>query len=71
MDGVVEGLRAAYYDGIWGQVKINEEQLTSLDFSDPYLITGPQLIVRDNFIISGPGFLERILSPFFRIEPYI
>jgi ABC-type amino acid transport substrate-binding protein len=67
-DVVVEGLRAKYFDGIWGRVKITEEQLKDLDFSEPYLFTGPQLIVRDNFMITVPGIFERkILTPFFRL----
>jgi ABC-type amino acid transport substrate-binding protein len=57
-DGAVEGLRARYFDGIWGPVKIAEEQLKDVDFSEPYLITGQQLIVRDSFMITGPEFFK-------------
>jgi ABC-type amino acid transport substrate-binding protein len=65
-DVVIEGLRAKYYDGIWGRVEVAGEQLKDVDFSDPYYFSGPQLIVKENFLKIKPGlFEEKLLAPTF------
>lgn len=57
-DGIIEGLRAKRYDGILGSMGINPEREKIVDFSTPYYYSGPQLIVRKDSDISGPGDLD-------------
>lgn len=57
-DGIIEGLRAKRYDGVWGSMAITEERLKVVDFSDPYYLSGAQLLVKKGSPISGPEALE-------------
>lgn len=57
-DGIIEGVRAKRYDGVWGSMAITDQRLEIVDFSDPYYISGAQLIVRDSSKIQGPESLE-------------
>lgn len=67
-DGIIEGLRAKRYDGVWGSMAITEERLKVVDFSDPYYLSGAQLIVRNDSRITGPEDLEKALpKKFFAI----
>ena len=57
-DGIIEGLRAGRYDGILGSMAITDKREKVVDFSDPYYYSGPQLIVRKDSGITGPGDLS-------------
>jgi ABC-type amino acid transport substrate-binding protein len=61
-DMAIEGLRARYYDGMWGYMEITEEQRKDIDFSDPDYITGPQLIIKDSFL-NNISVFEKYLKP--------
>ena len=56
--GILEGLRAGRYDGIFGSMAITDERLEVVDFTDPYYYSGAQLIVRDDSEITGPQDLR-------------
>lgn len=45
-DGLIGGLQADKFDIIISQMSINEERKKSVDFTDPYVITGAVLIMR-------------------------
>ena len=57
-DGIIEGLRAKRYDGVWGSMAITDQRLEIVDFSDPYYISGAQLIVEEYSDIEGPETLQ-------------
>jgi ABC-type amino acid transport substrate-binding protein len=57
-DGIVEGLRAKRYEGIWGSMAITPERLKVVDFSDPYYLSGAQLIVSRESSLRGPEDLQ-------------
>jgi ABC-type amino acid transport substrate-binding protein len=57
-DGIVEGLRAKRYEGIWGSMAITPERLKVVDFSDPYYLSGAQLIVSKKSSLRGPEDLQ-------------
>lgn len=57
-DGIVEGLRAKRYEGIWGSMAITPERLKVVDFSDPYYLSGAQLIVSRESSLRGPDDLQ-------------
>jgi ABC-type amino acid transport substrate-binding protein len=57
-DGIVEGLRAKRYEGIWGSMAITPERLEVVDFSDPYYLSGAQLIVSRDSGLDGPEDLQ-------------
>jgi ABC-type amino acid transport substrate-binding protein len=57
-DGIIEGLRAKRYDGVWGSMAITDQRLEIVDFSDPYYISGAQLIVVEDSNIEGPETLQ-------------
>jgi ABC-type amino acid transport substrate-binding protein len=57
-DGIVEGLRAKRYEGIWGSMAVTEERLKVVDFSDPYYLSGAQLVVSADSEIGGPDDLR-------------
>jgi len=57
-DGIIEGLRAGRYDGVWGSMAITEGRLNIVDFSDPYYISGAQLVVRKDSPITGTESLQ-------------
>ncbi len=57
-DGIIEGLRAKRYDGVWGSMAITDERLKIVDFSDPYYLSGAQLVVKEDSGINGPEDLE-------------
>jgi ABC-type amino acid transport substrate-binding protein len=57
-DGIIEGLRAKRYDGVWGSMAITEERLKVVDFSDPYYLSGAQLLVKKGSFIKGPESLD-------------
>ena len=46
--GILAGLAAGKYDVIVNQVGVTEKRRESFDFSDPYTISSPQLIVHRN-----------------------
>ncbi len=46
-DGLVAGLKADKFDVIIGQMTVTEERKKSVDFTDPYVITGSVLITRE------------------------
>ncbi|MEL7566323.1 MAG: transporter substrate-binding domain-containing protein [Dehalobacterium sp.] len=56
--GILEGLRSGRYDGILGSMAITEERLKTVDFTNPYYLSGAQLFVKNNSQISGPEDLE-------------
>lgn len=56
-DGIIEGLRTNRYDGIWGSMAVTDERLKVVDFTDPYYISGAQLVVRKGSEIAGPQSL--------------
>ncbi|MBU0955298.1 MAG: transporter substrate-binding domain-containing protein [Spirochaetes bacterium] len=56
-DGIIEGLRAKRYDGVWGSMAITDERLRIVDFTDPYYISGAQLVVQKGSPILGPETL--------------
>lgn len=56
--GILEGLRAGRYDGIFGSMAITEERLEVVSFTDPYYYSGAQLFVKEGSWITGPEDLE-------------
>jgi len=46
--GILAGLAAKKYDVILNQVGINPKRQEAFDFSEPYTISSPQLVVRKN-----------------------
>lgn len=60
-DGIIDGLLNKQYNGIWGSMKITDERLKLMDFSDPYYLSGAQLFVRKDSPIIGTKNLETIL----------
>lgn len=56
--GILEGLRSGRYDGILGSMAITEERLGTVDFTNPYYLSGAQLFVKNDSKISGPADLE-------------
>lgn len=56
--GILEGLRSGRYDGIFGSMAITDERLETVDFTNPYYLSGAQLFVQESSSISGPEDLE-------------
>jgi len=46
-DGLIGGLKADKFDIIIGQMSVTEERKKSVDFTDPYVITGSVLVTRE------------------------
>ena len=46
--GILAGLQAGKYDVIVNQVAATDKRRETFDFSDPYVVSSPQLIVRAN-----------------------
>ncbi|MER2262928.1 MAG: transporter substrate-binding domain-containing protein [Psychrobacillus sp.] len=46
-EGLIGGLKADKFDIIIGQMTVTEERKKSVDFTDPYVITGSVLITRE------------------------
>ena len=46
-DGLIGGLKADKFDIIIGQMTVTEERKKSVDFTDPYVISGSVLITRE------------------------
>ncbi|HEX3044350.1 MAG TPA: transporter substrate-binding domain-containing protein [Bacillota bacterium] len=63
---LLNGLIAGRYDGIWGSMRITEENLAVVDFSIPYYLTGARLVVPKNSPITGP---ETLVLPVFPEPP--
>ncbi|WJY28121.1 transporter substrate-binding domain-containing protein [Sporosarcina trichiuri] len=47
-DGLIGGLKADKFDIIIGQMTVTEERKKSVDFTDPYVVTGSVLITRED-----------------------
>lgn len=47
-DGLIGGLKADKFDIIIGQMTVTEERKESVDFTDPYVITGSVLVTRED-----------------------
>ncbi|MGN7387951.1 transporter substrate-binding domain-containing protein [Sporosarcina sp. SAFN-015] len=47
-DGLIGGLKADKFDIIIGQMTVTEERKKSVDFTDPYVITGSVLVTRND-----------------------
>lgn len=47
-DGLIGGLKADKFDIIIGQMTVTEERKKSVDFTDPYVVTGSVLVTRDD-----------------------
>lgn len=45
-DGLITGLRAGHHDAVIAAMAITEERQMSVDFSDPYFITGQVVVVK-------------------------
>lgn len=58
--GILAGLSAGKYDVIVNQVAATDKRRETFDFSDPYVVSSPQLIVRANETrkITGPADLK-------------
>lgn len=56
--GILEGLRSGRYDGIFGSMAITDARLEVVDFTDPYYLSGAQLIVQKDSGITGPEDLK-------------
>ncbi len=69
-DGIIDGLRVKLYDGIWGSMAITSERLKKVDFSDPYYLSGAQLLVRDDSPITGPETLQKEQSRLFPLPKF-
>ncbi len=46
-DGLIGGLKANKFDIIIGQMTVTEERKKSVDFTDPYVVTGSVLVTRE------------------------
>ena len=46
-DGLIAGLKADKFDIIIGQMTVTDERKKSVDFTDPYVITGSVLVTRE------------------------
>ena len=57
-DGLIEGLRAGYYDGILGSMAITDERLERVDFTVPYYYSGAQLVVTKESGITDPSEMD-------------
>lgn len=49
-DGLIGGLKADKFDIIIGQMTVTEERKKSVDFTDPYVVTGSVLVTRENTV---------------------
>ena len=47
-DGLIGGLKADKFDIIIGQMTVTEERKKSVDFTDPYVVTGSVLVTRED-----------------------
>lgn len=56
--GILEGLRSGRFDGIFGSMAVTEERLETVDFTNPYYLSGAQLFVREESPITGPEYLQ-------------
>lgn len=52
-DGLLEGLRTGYYDGILGSMAITEQRKERVNFTIPYYYSGAQLVVTKNSEITS------------------
>jgi ABC-type amino acid transport substrate-binding protein len=62
-EDLIPGFTNRQYDGIWNSMRITEANRALVDFSNPYYVTGAQLIVRKNSPITGP---ETLVSRVFK-----
>lgn len=47
-DGLIGGLKADKFDIIIGQMTVTDERKKSVDFTDPYIVTGSVLVTRED-----------------------
>lgn len=59
-DGILAGLLAGRFDAIIGSMAITEERAQSVDFSDPYYISGAQLFSNRGSTATTPADMQRI-----------
>ncbi len=57
-DTIIGGLQAKRYDAILGSMAITEERSKQVNFSDPYYLSGAQLLVQEGSGIESPEDLE-------------
>ncbi len=57
-DTIIGGLQAKRYDGILGSMAITEARVEQVNFSDPYYVSGAQLLVNSDSHIQSPDDLE-------------
>ncbi len=57
-DTIIGGLQAKRYDAILGSMAITEERSKQVNFSDPYYVSGAQLLVQEGSGIESPEDLE-------------
>jgi len=57
-DGVFPALQNGNFDLVISAVTITPERSATLLFSDPYIATGQQIVVRGDSTITGPGDLD-------------
>jgi len=57
-DGIIAGLMAKKFDLIIGSMAITDERLKSVSFSDPYYISGAQMVTRKGTTIADAADLK-------------
>lgn len=57
LDQSFEGLKMKNYDGVWGSL-LSKDKPGQVEFSNPCYLTGGQLFVRKDSLVTGPEKLE-------------
>ncbi|HEX3044754.1 MAG TPA: transporter substrate-binding domain-containing protein [Bacillota bacterium] len=55
---MIKGLQDGQFDVIWDSMRVTEDNLALVDFSNPYYLNGAQLFVKQGSPITGPEILE-------------